>query len=253
MRGNRLARCARLNKVRSIPACAGEPSYLRYVVIMYKVYPRVCGGTDIMLTITTKYGGLSPRVRGNPALACACETVSRSIPACAGEPDYESVETVSVKVYPRVCGGTRLRESKERRCDGLSPRVRGNLIKGKPLVLWGRSIPACAGEPLQSRKSKRHVAVYPRVCGGTRPVFSPFVYQYGLSPRVRGNRYAIPHCRLPIRSIPACAGEPGPTLTTASLDKVYPRVCGGTPGTVRFCQQRQGLSPRVRGNPSMRQ
>ena len=162
----------------SIPACAGEP------VIMYKVYPRVCGGTDIMLTITTKYGGLSPRVRGNPLLglrvrgnpdysccADAAKPFHGSIPACAGEPDYESAcETVSV--------------------NGLSPRVRGNRCNlGKVSVTW-RSIPACAGEPdLQAR-------------------LLPIVRQYGLSPRVRGNRYAIPHCRLPIRSIPACAGEP---------------------------------------------
>ena len=53
------------------------------------------------------------------------------------------------------------------------------------------------------------------------------------------------------RSIPACAGEPSVSLDNDSLQTVYPRVCGGTfmPGS--FGQQDVGLSPRVRGNPSV--
>ena len=32
------------NEIRSIPACAGEPSYTKKAVAFPKVYPRVCGG-----------------------------------------------------------------------------------------------------------------------------------------------------------------------------------------------------------------
>ena len=32
--------------------------------------------------------GLSPRVRGNPAVRAAATSALRSIPACAGEPHY---------------------------------------------------------------------------------------------------------------------------------------------------------------------
>ena len=33
------------------------------------------------------------------------------------------------------------------------------------------------------------------------------------------------------------------------LAKVYPRVCGGTGATIPPSNRREGLSPRVRGNP----
>ena len=50
----------------------------------------------------------------------------------------------------------------------------------------------------------------------------------GLSPRVRGNP---PRGGIGVRnsgSIPACAGEPWPTLPEPVIGRVYPRVCGGT-------------------------
>ena len=58
---------------------------------------------------------------------------------------------------------------------------------------------------------------------------------WGLSPRVRGN-LIIAISRPPVlRSIPACAGEPGEAYNRAAIARVYPRVCGGTaltPGTI---------------------
>ena len=112
--------------------------------------------------------------------------------------------------------------------EGLSPRVRGNLIYGSdPLVLPG-SIPACAGEPPWSRETVFCCWVYPRVCGGTPMAAEINDLMPGLSPRVRGNLCS----RLtPLRyygSIPACAGEPTYLLTGHVLMGVYPRVCGGT-------------------------
>ena len=46
VRGNRLARHAINPPARSIPACAGEPRQRRHQYKPYRVYPRVCGGTD---------------------------------------------------------------------------------------------------------------------------------------------------------------------------------------------------------------
>ena len=51
-----------------------------------KVYPRVCGGTRMLAVCIARPEGLSPRVRGNPAERRHQRAVSRSIPACAGEP-----------------------------------------------------------------------------------------------------------------------------------------------------------------------
>ena len=50
----------------------------------------------------------------------------RSIPACAGEPPRCPGCRKSLRVYPRVCGGTIKPDSDAERVWGLSPRVRGN-------------------------------------------------------------------------------------------------------------------------------
>ena len=49
----------------SIPACAGEPILLGRSPAPGWVYPRVCGGTALPMTVTSLAKGLSPRVRGN--------------------------------------------------------------------------------------------------------------------------------------------------------------------------------------------
>ena len=77
---------------------------------------------------------------------------------------------------------------------------------------WGRSIPACAGEPLAPPDVANPGEVYPRVCGGTRRERPRLPAGKGLSPRVRGN-----------------PGEPIPKMVAAVTGTVYPRVCGGTP------------------------
>ena len=70
--------------------------------------------------------------------------------------------------------------------------------------------------------------VYPRVCGGTRLNQSLWSEEAGLSPRVRGNRGLVSSDAGYVRSIPACAGEPGQVGDAAARAEVYPRVCGGT-------------------------
>ena len=52
-------------------------------------------------------------------------------------------------------------------------------------------------------------------------------------------------------SIPACAGEPIGQRVALPAAAVYPRVCGGTNAELAFRQYAVGLSPRVRGNPSV--
>ena len=71
------------------------------------------------------------------------------------------------------------------------------------------SIPACAGEPVTGRRCRIAEGVYPRVCGGTASGKVVCSSQKGLSPRVRGNRAPDSATAQSIRSIPACAGEPG--------------------------------------------
>ena len=107
VRGNLCALAQRQADRRSIPACAGEPGQASVPARLVKVYPRVCGGTKDDLVANTGYDGLSPRVRGNlPASAIVLPSY-RSIPACAGEPRPQPQCRFELRVYPRVCGGTR--------------------------------------------------------------------------------------------------------------------------------------------------
>ena len=91
-------------------------------------------------------------MRGNLIQAGREMGLTRSIPACAGEPPLDSIYRVGYTVYPRVCGGTIGNLPPGRAEDGLSPRVRGNLPPSNVIDFMERSIPACAGEPHQDRQ-----------------------------------------------------------------------------------------------------
>ena len=272
VRGNRRPSSPACACSGSIPACAGEPTQCRSPRPRWRVYPRVCGGTDAALAATLMVYGLSPRVRGNLPVGEGGLGVGGSIPACAGEPAPPVHRRKGGWVYPRVCGGTIRRGVKRRNTLGLSPRVRGNhddVVLSACLV---GSIPACAGEPPASRDGAGGGEVYPRVCGGTGQPLDARLDVAGLSPRVRGNpsvelRAANRHGSIPrVRgnhqqhrpigarsgSIPACAGEPALAAHGEFAAGVYPRVCGGTPAGMLDALDLRGLSPRVRGNPQAR-
>ena len=176
-------------------------------------------------------------------------TLSGSIPACAGEPRFERCKGDILRVYPRVCGGTPRRSSRWPSNRGLSPRVRGNPGSGRSSGARGGSIPACAGEPLGETWRTTALPVYPRVCGGTQNAHTRPLPEQGLSPRVRGNPSRTFRESRILRSIPACAGEPARLCAHCIPHRVYPRVCGGTRNLTHALEHRQGLSPRVRGNP----
>ena len=108
VRGNPLVHGKSQTKLRSIPACAGEPRPCTCRAGVHWVYPRVCGGTRVQSPIKCATIGLSPRVRGNRPCSIRHLPCTRSIPACAGEPsmDHSSIATRPFR--------------------GLSPRVRGN-------------------------------------------------------------------------------------------------------------------------------
>ena len=194
-----------------------------------RVYPRVCGGTALDMAVKTDIHGLSPRVRGNLMAAVLEAVAAGSIPACAGEPKSCPLQSRTIRVYPRVCGGTGCGSGRHTGPPGLSPRVRGNPDDRHPAPAAQRSIPACAGEPSSLWSSLR--------------------IESGLSPRVRGNLINKNRDAGVYRSIPACAGEPDIHAAPPLTPTVYPRVCGGTAHVPQAVDAHAGLSPRVRGNP----
>ena len=106
--------------------------------------------------------------------------------------------------------------------------MRGNPLLAESALTGARSIPACAGEPVNSFPSGMTVAVYPRVCGEPFPGEGQHPDD-AVYPRVCGEP-----------ATPESPGIPG---------WVYPRVCGGTALHYFDRYDISGLSPRVRGNP----
>ena len=212
VRGNQLGLFLEIPVGGSIPACAGEPSAGVDDAGVCAVYPRVCGGTAPFIWVVDRPQGLSPRVRGNLYRQRYQPNPPGSIPACAGEPTHFSGMMRCPWVYPRVCGGTEDVPGMSVKGKGLSPRVRGNRLRRPGRQRQPRSIPACAGEPLRSRRRPAVPGVYPRVCGGTPHEDAGHGGRGGLSPRVRGNPPEITRPSIVARSIPACAGEPSDRL-----------------------------------------
>ena len=219
-----------------------------YASGVYEVYPRVCGGTLARTLQGRAFVGLSPRVRGNPGGFATHNMPGGSIPACAGEPRGAVPAVAAAEVYPRVCGGTGFHIPLNDPGQGLSPRVRGNLLARHFSVGQDRSIPACAGEPPTATAPSIIIWVYPRVCGGTPSGHRLRANRSGLSPRVRGNQPGGAAGRRKPRSIPARAGEPIALVHAVHSPRVYPRVCGGTLPASWRPWRTKGLSPRVRGN-----
>ena len=248
VRGNHRGRRLRGLAPGSIPACAGEPVPPGPPWTRRRVYPRVCGGTSGSTPNASLTRGLSPRVRGNLMSTRHRHHFGRSIPACAGEPNYRQVRVTAAGVYPRVCGGTPRTLRSPRFARGLSPRVRGNLRPDDRQDGRRGSIPACAGEPGTIPGDGCVMRVYPRVCGGTSDTDQVSGIAWGLSPRVRGNLLKLVSGHPASGSIPACAGEPSCPWRCICRGRVYPRVCGGTDEEQTAYQDGEGLSPRVRGN-----
>ena len=134
--------------------------------------------------------------------------MSRSIPACTGNPNIVLRWDRQTKVYPRVYG-----ESTDiRRMNipgmGLSPRVRGIPVADCPDAPDVGSIPACTGNPPSRKEALPIRGVYPRVYGESRSALAVEATAVGLSPRVRGIPAYHADRAVRLRSIPACTGNP---------------------------------------------
>ena len=147
-RGNRV-RSSRLEaRLGPIPACTGEPSYVRRLIGAPGAYPRMHGGTGALAAGVTAEQGLSPHARGNHGLARAKAGAIGPIPACTGEPLCFARQRPARWAYPRMHGGTASRISLRIHHQGLSPHARGNLEVMVNRHVQPGPIPACTGEPL---------------------------------------------------------------------------------------------------------
>ena len=70
------------------------------------------------------------------------------------------------------------------------------------------------------------LTVYPRVYGESSLGRAPPGTGRGLSPRVRGIPASVRSAHEPVRSIPACTGNPSTSKLLSRVPTVYPRVYG---------------------------
>ncbi len=188
VRGSRADFHCKRAKPGSIPACTGEPPRLPRPWLDSRVYPRMYGGTSYPFGGVSCSVGLSPHVRGSRLRSFRRRQARRSIPACTGEPSFYFPGAFDCGVYPRMYGGASVSKVICARWYGLSPHVRGSLIRGMQSQHRRGSIPACTGEPSGIFLRVKDNRVYPRMYGGAGAFALPVDIEMGLSPHVRGSR-----------------------------------------------------------------
>ncbi len=212
-----------------------------------RVYPRVYGATVGSVAGLASGLGLSPCVRGYPALGTVTVAALGSIPVCTGLPRSTPISLPTRWVYPRVYGATACFQAHRAVGRGLSPCVRGyHRLAGGRCGFLG-SIPVCTGLPRGRGDHRSSGGVYPRVYGATRTTCSIAFRLRGLSPCVRGYRAPRLVEEAAAGSIPVCTGLPRTKLSLVVGRGVYPRVYGATLQDATETVQQAGLSPCVRG------
>ena len=139
-----------------------------------------------MATVTACPGGLSPLARGTPPLRSSTRSISRFIPAGAGNSRSILLALFRLAVYPRWRGELE-REMHPGLWElGLSPLARGTLFMRGSKSPRRRFIPAGAGNSGESGCVHQWSSVYPRWRGELKQIVRfPHIHD-GLSPLARG-------------------------------------------------------------------
>jgi len=130
---------------------------------------------------------------------------------------------------------------------GLSPLARGTLFFKFYIIIFGRFIPAGAGNTMFSLFANDDGSVYPRWRGEHSPFRASHLTRPGLSPLARGTPFPHPGAYSQFRFIPAGAGNTYYCATRDSRRAVYPRWRGEHFTQVNPFIVRTGLSPLARG------
>ncbi|SWY06294.1 Domain of uncharacterised function (DUF2825) [Klebsiella pneumoniae] len=130
---------------------------------------------------------------------------------------------------------------------GLSPLARGTQIEIDQQIRSARFIPAGAGNTHPDLPERVKAAVYPRWRGEHAQNDRRSEDSGGLSPLARGTRRPDQVMVLPLRFIPAGAGNTDIPPDPRPKSAVYPRWRGEHNGTDSTNQNFRGLSPLARG------
>ena len=238
LRGTHLVANGHKPGIRFIPASAGNSFGKATVAIRNPVHPRVCGELMIAFKSLGKQYGSSPRLRGTRGKAGLSGAVHRFIPASAGNSWSPRLPRIRTPVHPRVCGELPGLVLATAPVFGSSPRLRGTLLRARPLPAPNRFIPASAGNSDPCAWCSLFRSVHPRVCGELDPVPAPVEPRAGSSPRLRGTLDSACRQHGIRRFIPASAGNSLSRSGIAYARSVHPRVCGELSGCSALINRR---------------
>ncbi len=203
-----------------------------------------------MATVTACPGGLSPLARGTPPLRSSTRSISRFIPAGAGNSRSILLALFRLAVYPRWRGELCIKTSVKNFAVGLSPLARGTRTRDAPRFVGTRFIPAGAGNSSRAIAIAIVRSVYPRWRGELYINEVNLWKLYGLSPLARGTLFMRGSKSPRRRFIPAGAGNSGESGCVHQWSSVYPRWRGELRRKRMRSPMVIGLSPLARGTPA---
>ena len=154
-------------------------------------------------------------------------------------------------VHPRAGGERVLPAGTDILNSGSSPRGRGTRSTSSTASANARFIPARAGNASGGRSRSARPSVHPRAGGERERCGLSSADVHGSSPRGRGTRQRTRRRRLPVRFIPARAGNATSRRPRGRAASVHPRA-GGERSTIDSTFFRSiGSSPRGRGTPRL--
>ncbi len=233
-------------QVRSISACAEEPSRPAPCWAAAWVDLRVRGGAGVGRRAASPRSGRSPRARRSLERANGDPLGQGSISACAEEPAGFSGPAGSARVDLRVRGGAGAVGGYGFDDRGRSPRARRSHELVAPITDGNGSISACAEEPGSLVTLLARVKVDLRVRGGAQTYILRADQSPGRSPRARRSRVTSDEHRQLQGSISACAEEPARAQSPSRATRVDLRVRGGAAESRHHRGTRAGRSPRAR-------
>ena len=175
-------------------------------------------------------------------------SISRFIPACAGNSSKSMPGAPSNTVHPRLRGELKSIEGIDICWCGSSPLTRGTLNAGRgSRNFYAGSSPLTRGTRLVFTGSIFPIPVHPRLRGelsvsSFRSPSSP-----GSSPLTRGTQTQPEQCFMNRRFIPAYAGNSSAQLRFLALDAVHPRLRGELHRKAVKTICSTGSSPLTRG------
>ena len=247
MRGKRRIVDTRHNRLRIIPAHAGQTKSKRVRAFSMPDHPRACGANSCDAASGRIVTGSSPRMRGKHGHLVRRNDRDRIIPAHAGQTARPRARRRPPPDHPRACGANCTVEPQYRFSFGSSPRMRGKPGFELDSEVTVRIIPAHAGQTSPAPRRGPRASDHPRACGANVACIFALRSPDGSSPRMRGKPGNGLADLASMRIIPAHAGQTRKSRRGRRPHTDHPRACGANGDIDMHFNQAYGSSPRMRG------